>query len=269
MIKDLAVGVIYVLTNASLKDNIVKIGYSDNLEQRINTLNVATGLPLPFEWYCYLPVTKRLLDKDVHKLIDTINPNLRVKTNEREREFFKMTPQQACNILSILANLLDSGYCVVSKENYDQLIDNHNALDDKACKLMEIYENADSKTRNATYHELYDCYSKLVFDSSNYYDLDKKYLAANIFYFAILVLDNKCDMQENFVKLITYSMNNCNDYARAYYNYVLERYDYEFNGYQPLERPIIDKYNSLLWVSRATKLREWCLNRSIYEFCKV
>lgn len=69
-------GVIYVLTNPSFPE-YVKIGYADNLEKRLSDLNRSECLPFAFRAYCIYEVNERLKDKDVHAIIDKINPELR------------------------------------------------------------------------------------------------------------------------------------------------------------------------------------------------
>ena len=69
-------GVIYVLTNPSFRE-YVKIGYADDLEKRLKQLNRSECLPFAFRVYCIYEVEERLKDKDVHALIDKLNPSLR------------------------------------------------------------------------------------------------------------------------------------------------------------------------------------------------
>ena len=91
-------GVIYVLTNPSFPE-YVKIGYADNLEKRLKQLNRSECLPFAFRAYCVYEVSEKLKDKDVHNLIDTINPTLRaVETFDgkpRVREFYNISAQDA------------------------------------------------------------------------------------------------------------------------------------------------------------------------------
>lgn len=46
-------GVIYILTNKAFS-NLVKIGYADDLNRRVNQLNSSDALPYPFEVLCIL-----------------------------------------------------------------------------------------------------------------------------------------------------------------------------------------------------------------------
>lgn len=99
-------GVIYVLTNPSFPD-FVKIGYADDLARRLDQLNRSECLPFAFRAYCQYEVTERLKDKDLHNLIDGINPSLRaIETFDgkpRVREFYNMTAEAAYDILYSIA----------------------------------------------------------------------------------------------------------------------------------------------------------------------
>lgn len=104
-------GVIYVLTNPSFPE-YVKIGYADDLEKRLNHLNKSECLPFAFRAYCVYEVNKRLKDKEVHNLIDRLNPELRsVETFDgkpRTREFYRMNAEDAYEILLSVAEISDT-----------------------------------------------------------------------------------------------------------------------------------------------------------------
>ena len=99
-------GYIYILTNKSFPD-WVKIGYADNIQQRLDQLNGSESTPFAFELYASYKVGGRLKDLNVHSLIDSINPNLRsidyVNGKMRKREFYKMGKEQAYLILKNIA----------------------------------------------------------------------------------------------------------------------------------------------------------------------
>ena len=94
-------GVIYVMVNPAFK-NLVKIGYADDVEKRLKSLNRNSGLPDPFHVYAVYKVKKRLEDLKLHSLIDFLNPGLRYTPN---KEFFKMTPEKAYGILAAIAEI--------------------------------------------------------------------------------------------------------------------------------------------------------------------
>lgn len=55
-------GYIYILTNPSFKD-YVKIGYADNVEERVKQLNSSECTPFAFRIYATYEVNARLMDK--------------------------------------------------------------------------------------------------------------------------------------------------------------------------------------------------------------
>lgn len=101
-------GVIYILTNPSFKE-YVKIGYADDVERRLQELNRSECVPFSFRIYATYAVTSRLSDKNVHSIIDRLNPDLRTVENvngkKREREFYAMEPEKAYKILEAIAEM--------------------------------------------------------------------------------------------------------------------------------------------------------------------
>ena len=101
-------GCIYILTNPSFKE-YVKIGYATNLEKRLKQLNRSETIPFAFRAYAIYQVDKPLTDKELHKLIDRLNPDLRTIDNfdgkERVKEFFLMSPEDAYSILESIAKI--------------------------------------------------------------------------------------------------------------------------------------------------------------------
>ena len=91
-------GCIYILTNPSFPE-YVKIGYASNLEKRLKQLNRSETIPYAFRAYAIYEVEKSLTDKELHKLIDKLNPDLRTIDNfdgkERIKEFFAMSAEDA------------------------------------------------------------------------------------------------------------------------------------------------------------------------------
>lgn len=99
----MAKGYIYIMTNPALK-NMVKIGYAKDVEQRRKQLST-TALPYDYEIYATYETPGNLEDKKLHKLIDNLNPDLRVSKN---REFFIMTPEDAYELLEAIATISGS-----------------------------------------------------------------------------------------------------------------------------------------------------------------
>lgn len=100
--------VIYILTNPSFPDYI-KIGYASNIERRLKELNRSETIPFAFRVYAVYEVDSNLTDKELHKLIDTINPELRtIETfdgKERVKEFYAMSAEDAYSLLECIAKI--------------------------------------------------------------------------------------------------------------------------------------------------------------------
>lgn len=96
-------GYIYIMTNRCLQD-MVKIGYATNVEERRKQLST-TALPYEYDIYAIYETPGHLEDKKLHKLIDNLNPDLRVSKN---REFFVMSPEDAYELLEAIAMISGS-----------------------------------------------------------------------------------------------------------------------------------------------------------------
>ena len=99
----MAKGYIYIMTNPSLK-GMVKIGYAADVEKRRQQLST-TALPYEYEVYATYETSGKLEDKKLHKLIDNLNPDLRVSKN---REFFVMSAEDAYELLESVAMISGS-----------------------------------------------------------------------------------------------------------------------------------------------------------------
>jgi hypothetical protein len=103
-------GIVYIFTNTCL-DGWVKIGKTDknDIQERLDNLNSQTAIPLSFSPYALYHVENPLkIEKAIQGIIDAVNPKLRsieVKENGkiREREFYRMTPEQAFTIFKKFA----------------------------------------------------------------------------------------------------------------------------------------------------------------------
>ena len=144
-------GVIYILTNPSFP-KYVKIGYSDNVEKRLDELNRSECVPFAFRLYAYYKVDNRLSDMKVHELIDSLNPDLRSKESykgkERKREFFAMSKEQAYSILKSIAtiNNLEKNLILVPQTK-DEIEDEERAseIEDVPLTLENFYINKNKK----------------------------------------------------------------------------------------------------------------------------
>lgn len=101
-------GVIYILTNPSFKE-YVKIGYAHDVEKRIQQLNRSETVPFAFRAYATYEVDSELTDKELHNLIDKLNPDLRTIDNfdgkKRVKEFYEMSKEDAYAILESIAKI--------------------------------------------------------------------------------------------------------------------------------------------------------------------
>lgn len=101
-------GFIYIFTNPSFPE-YVKIGYADNVNERLKELNASSAVPFAFRAYATYEVDHKLEDKKLHKIIDTINPELRsvehINGKTRKREFFQMSKEQAYILLKCIAEI--------------------------------------------------------------------------------------------------------------------------------------------------------------------
>ena len=101
-------GVIYILTNPSFP-NYIKIGYASNIERRLKELNRSETIPFAFRVYAIYEVESTLTDKELHRLIDALNPDLRtIETfdgKERVKEFYAMSPEEAYSLLDCIAKI--------------------------------------------------------------------------------------------------------------------------------------------------------------------
>lgn len=95
-------GYVYILTNPSMPD-YVKIGFTKDLKRRLNDLDT-TGVAMPFEPYMTIKTTKyEKLEKVIHRELDKLT-DTRARKN---REFFKISPEIARDLLLNISELLD------------------------------------------------------------------------------------------------------------------------------------------------------------------
>lgn len=108
-------GVIYILTNPSFP-NYIKIGYATDLEKRLKQLNRSECIPFAFRVYAVYHVTKPLQDKELHSIIDRLNPDLRAidtfDGKTRTKEFYAMSAEDAYSLLESIAKLSGTQDCL-------------------------------------------------------------------------------------------------------------------------------------------------------------
>ena len=101
-------GVIYILTNPSFPE-YVKIGFATDIEKRLRQLNRSETIPFAFRVYAIYEVDRSLTDKELHRLIDMLNPDLRsIETfdgKKRVKEFYAMSAEDAYTLLECIAKI--------------------------------------------------------------------------------------------------------------------------------------------------------------------
>ncbi len=118
-------GFIYILINPSFPP-YVKIGYADDVFKRVKELNRTECTPFGFRVYAYYKVNSRLKDKNLHALIDILNPSLRSVDNIdgtiRKREFYAISPEQAFSVLKAVASIngLEDNLVLVAKTKEEE-----------------------------------------------------------------------------------------------------------------------------------------------------
>ena len=155
MSKKETVGVVYILTNPSFP-KYVKIGYADNVEARLKTLNSSECIPFAFRLYAYYEVNHRLDDIKVHDMIDGLNPSLRsidtINGKQRKKEFYAMPKEVVYNFFYKMASLsgtLDRLHLCEeeepsTKEEADEIAstpyESKNLLANKNAIVIELYK---------------------------------------------------------------------------------------------------------------------------------
>ena len=165
MTKEQQEGYVYILTNPSFREDWVKIGMTQNMEERLRTLDT-TALPLPFKKYATLKTVKyQVAEKHVHHYIETFT-NLRIRD---KREFFNVKPEQALKIFCEVAELLDDA--VVTKFDDDGhpsivyplgLPEHNNLVQCKVEKKQEVKQkqNVWLIPSNQKFFDLKKCFKK-------------------------------------------------------------------------------------------------------------
>ena len=87
--------IVYILTNPVILD-LVKIGRTTNLEERVRSLSAHSGVPVPFEVYYACTVEDSVkVEKYLHEGFGDhrVNP---------KREFFRINPERVLSILKLV-----------------------------------------------------------------------------------------------------------------------------------------------------------------------
>ncbi len=107
-------GYVYILTNPSFKDDIVKIGLtSGTVEKRMKELHT-TGVPTPFEKYASIKTRKyEEVERFMPHSLSLLSEGSRVNDN---REFFRIGPEKALSFMMEIAELLDDAEITTCNE---------------------------------------------------------------------------------------------------------------------------------------------------------
>ena len=88
--------IVYILTNPAIPD-LIKIGRTINLEERLRSLSSHSGVPVPFECYYACEVTD---SQDVERRLHGAFGDHRINP---KREFFRINPERVQMILEALS----------------------------------------------------------------------------------------------------------------------------------------------------------------------
>ena len=99
-------GIVYILTNPLFQDDVVKIGITKNIEERLKSLSCETGVPCPFECYAAYEVDKY---EEVESLLHSIYRGVDKHTDKihLKKEFFRVNPEEAKKALAKIAALMN------------------------------------------------------------------------------------------------------------------------------------------------------------------
>ena len=79
------------------------------MEKRLKQLNRSETIPYAFRAYAVYDVESELTDRDLHAIIDSINPDLRTIENfdgkKRVKEFYAMSAEDAYHLLECIAKI--------------------------------------------------------------------------------------------------------------------------------------------------------------------
>lgn len=103
--------VVYLLSNDSVP-NWVKIGRTKQIDRRLKEL-YNKSVPTPFKLEAVLETDtlekSSVLERSIHSVLDTINPDLRKNTEATKREFFNMSTETGKHVFELVARIMDLG----------------------------------------------------------------------------------------------------------------------------------------------------------------
>src|SRR5690554_626885 len=99
---------VYLLSNDSIP-GWVKIGRTNQVDRRLSELyNTSVPLPFKLEDTIHTNSLKQSseLERSIHSIIDTINPDLRKNTEANRREFFKLSIDQGKQVFNLVSKIM-------------------------------------------------------------------------------------------------------------------------------------------------------------------
>jgi len=100
---------VYLFANDAIPDWL-KIGRTNSIERRLKEL-YNTSIPLPFKHLKSIKAKSfqesSELEKTIHNIIDTINPEIRLNTIATKREFFKLSQNQGIHIFDLVEKIMN------------------------------------------------------------------------------------------------------------------------------------------------------------------
>lgn len=152
----MAYGLVYILTNPCL-DGWVKIGMTskNDVKERLSQLNSPSNIPLSYKCYATYEVENPLgVEQSVHRLIDKVNLTLHARETLsngkiREREFFKLSPEDAFGILKEVATLRGDLHNLKLYNIDDDVVDDDVDTDTIIIDSKTPIDNNTSNTENS------------------------------------------------------------------------------------------------------------------------
>jgi len=108
--------IVYILTNPVIPD-LVKVGRTTNLEERVRSLSAHSGVPVPFEvYYACVVNDSSKVEKHIHDGFGDHRVNPR-------REFFRINPERVLSIFKLveIENVTPSSDYVEDQEEQQSL----------------------------------------------------------------------------------------------------------------------------------------------------
>ncbi len=142
---------IYILTNPQYP-GYVKIGYTSDLKQRVSSLN--TSALSEFSPYAVYETSLQNADKEVHAIISLLNPILRASKYEKgktkDKEFFKLEPEEAFDLLQRIAKVSGTSRKVYRvSQNFEPITDEGTQVTNRV-KIYSPKEVMNTETTEAS-----------------------------------------------------------------------------------------------------------------------